>query len=185
MKKILLIIFLIMAIFQMVVLAADIDIGLEAFDRENGFSTNITMISRDNPANETGTITIVEIWADEEMGGCEVATFFSTNGVILTTRDSEVVDNGNGAGVVLAGSKQTFTVDIDVQAGDMIGLYCSSGKISFDGSGSVGMYYQAGDKIPCETTVFIAEAGYRLSLYGEGELAAEEEANAIFFGTTF
>jgi len=62
MKKILLIIILIVAIFQMVVLATAIDIGSAAVDGDDYWGGN-TWINGANPANESGKITTIEIYA--------------------------------------------------------------------------------------------------------------------------
>lgn len=181
MKKILLIGFIIFCIFQIVVLAVDIDIGAFAIDRTNTFTGPFTVVNKVNPANATGKITSVEIWANTDLANCEVATFFVVSGNNLSTRDYEPVDNGNGEGVVIAGSKQTFVVDLNVTVGDYIGIYYSSGQLERTISGGVGAWYSTNDYIPCEDTEFTGTSStYTLSIYGTG--ATEEEAgNALFW----
>ena len=181
MKKILIIIALTFLIFQMVVLATAIDIGSPAIDRSTNRVGGYTYVNQTNPANETGTITSIEIWATlVSMVDCEVATFYVVSGNNLSTRDTEYI------GAVAAGSKQTFEVNLDVQEGDYIGYYESTGRIEADGTGYAGMWYKGGDQIPCTDTLFNVYSGDTCSLYGIGTTEAPpEEENAIFFGTNF
>lgn len=179
MKKILLIISITFLIFQMVVLATLIDIGSPAEDRGAAWGV-YTFIDKSNPANESGTITSVEIWANTELSNCEVATFFPEILPAYSTRDSEAV------GTVAASSKQTFEVNLDVEAGDYIGLYYTAGKIEGETSGGAGVLYKSGDNIPCEDINFGTwTATGLLSLYGEGATIGVEEEHAILMGTDF
>ena len=178
MKKILLIIALTLCIFQMVALATAIDIGVEAISRSDGITE--TIINKGNPANATGTITSVEIYAYYlSMDNVEVATFYEVSENHFTTRDSEVI------GAVTTGAKRTFVVSLDVVAGDYIGLYVPSGYLAWDASGGDGIWVVGGDNIPCTNTAFGFNAGNIVSVYGTGVTEEEEEDNAIFFGFNF
>ena len=164
MKKILLIILITFCIFQLVVLADVIYIGAPAIDR--GTILGVYTLINNNSANESGKITSVEIWADNNLANCEVATFyrpdpggFPNN---FTTRDTEFI------GSVTADSKQTFPVDLDVVAGDYIGMYYTSGNIERDSSGCDGFWYKSGDNIPCTDITFTNLATSAVSLYGTG-----------------
>lgn len=177
MRKILLIIAIAFCIFQMVVLATAIDIGTPAIDRGSFLATNnITFISVENPANLSGRITSIEIWAVVEMTGVKVATFEEVDTNTFTARDSQLI------GTVSAGSKKTFDVDLDVQAGDYIGLCTTGGAIENDTSGS-GTWNTSGDQTGCVEQVFSFNADRTMSLYGTG--ITEEEDDAIFFGMNF
>ena len=180
MKKILLIIAITLIIFQIVVLATAIDVGSAATNR-GGLSTAVyTWVSRDNPANETGKITSVEIWSYNNLTLCEVAIFFVVSGDNLSTRDTQVI------GAVTGGAKRTFEVDLNVEAGDYIGIFAASGNLEFDYSGGAGAWNSNADRIPCTNQYFSVNAACIISLYGTGETEEEEEeANAIFFGTNF
>lgn len=179
MKKVLIIIVLIMAIFQMVVLSTAITIGSTASDR-SGYEGVFTFVNKGATANGTGTITSVEIWAHSALSNCEVATFFVVSGNNLSTRDTHTI------GSVTAGSKQTFSgLSLDVQTGDYLGIYYNNGTIDLDTSGGDGMWFKsAQDLIPCTNQLFDSTSGYVLSLYGTGT-TTEEEDNAIFFGMNF
>jgi len=159
----------------------EIDIGNSASDRGD-YATLGTMVDKFNPANLSGTITSVEIYTywQTDMLDCEVATFFIVSGNNLSTRDSEVI------GTVTKGGKRTFEVNLDVEAGDVIGIYFSAGAIEYDTSGGIGIWYKTGDNIPCTDVTFTYGAGPTFSLYGTGVAEEEEEEeNAIFFGTNF
>ena len=181
MQNILLIISITLLIFQMIVLAVDIDIGSPAIDRNTNLASGWTAINVFNPANASGTVTSVEIWASGvALSGCEVATFYVVSGNNLSTRDTEYI------GDVPYGSKQTFEVDIDVQEGDYLGIYFSGGAVERNTSGYAGIWYINGDQIPCTDVTFSVMDGDTLSLYGTGTTEEEEEeANAIFFGCNF
>ena len=187
MKKILLIIILLMAIFQMVVLAA-INIGSPATDRDTAIAFgNYTLIFRTGPANASGVITTIKIWANNDnLENCEVAIFFVVSGNNLSTRSNVTL------GTVIAGSEQTFTEDsegapisMDVEEGDYIGIHYLVGRLEAD-TGGAGWYYTSGDYIPCTNKAFtLSGSTYISSLYGYSEEEEEEEANVIFMGTNF
>lgn len=162
MKKILLVIAIVLCIFQMVVLAVEIDIGSAATDRASALAA-YTLVDKNNPANVSGIITSVEIWADTTLTDCEVATFYVVSGNYLSTRDYEYI------GSVTAGAKRTFSINLDVEAGDYIGIYYSGGALYGDNLGD-GRWYSSADRIPCENTLFSSLVGKAQSLYGTGVL---------------
>ena len=140
---------------------AIIDIGSPAINRADSAVFNYTYVNRANPANVSGKITSIEIWAKVNMGGVEVATF-SANNNVLTTRDTQAIGN------VTAGSKQTFEVDLDVQEGDLIGIYFASGEIERDTIGFGGLRFRNSDEIPCTDEIFNTLSGDTVSLYATG-----------------
>jgi hypothetical protein len=142
-----------------------IDIGAAATDRDTSFGGgDYTLINKDNPANATGIITSVEIWANTAIVGCEVATFYSTGTDQFSTRATATI------GAVAAGSKQTFTgLSLACQIGDYIGIHFTSGRIEASSVGGAGYWYAVGDNIPCTTTKFtFANAVWVASLYATG-----------------
>ena len=155
---------------------AAIDIGSAAIDRAGTAAAAYTLIAVENPANLSGKITSIEIWAATDLVNCEVATFYVVSGTNFSTRSTQSI------GAVTAGSKQTFAVDLDVQAGDYIGIYYTAGTIERDSAGS-GYWTVALDAIPCTNQAFTLTADRTMSLYGTG--ATVEAGNAIFFGTNF
>lgn len=158
---------------------ADIDIGSPAIDRNVSWGTIRTTINKDNPANLSGKITSVEIWAKENMSNCEVATFYVVSGNSLSTRDTQAV------GSVTAGSKQTFEVDLNVEEGDYLGIYYTAGDIELSSADYVGVWHSGpdtSDLIPCTNHEFGYTATKTMSLYGTG---TTKEDNVIFFGCDF
>ena len=145
----------------------EIDIGPGATDEAVALVGGYTYIEITNPANATGILTSIEIWANIDLTGCKVGTFSGT-GTSYTPRD--VVTIGN----VTSGSKQTFTEDsesapiaIDVETGDFIGIYWATGG-KVDGKAGVNHYYKSGDQFAAGEQTYTAE-NYILSIYGTGE----------------
>ena len=169
MKKIILTILIIIIILSINVLAVNIDIGMPAIDRGATGNSLYTMINTAEVANASGKITTVEIYSWGNLQNVEVATFhrpdpggFPNN---FTTRDSVFIGN------VEQDDIRTFFIDLDVEAGDYIGMYCS-GFMEKDTSGFSGIWQVSGDKIPCTNQAFTFLAGDALSLHGIGKTAA-------------
>ena len=93
---------------------------------------------------------------------CKVATFYVVSGNNLSTRDTETI------GTVTAGSKQTFSgLNLDVVAGDYIGIYYSDGYIERDDTGA-DYWIIFEDRIPCTNITFTLNTEKEISLYGTG-----------------
>lgn len=144
------------------VLAVDIDIGMPAINRGTTAPANYTWVNMGIPSNASGTITSVEIWAWGDLTNCEVGIFYVVSGNNLSTRDTEFI------GSVTGGSKQIFGVDLEVQEGDYIGMFCTVGNMEKDSSGFSGIWYMSGDQIPCTDITFNSYDDDALSLYGTG-----------------
>ncbi|GAH36964.1 unnamed protein product, partial [marine sediment metagenome] len=190
MKKILLVLILLLTFTLIDYCNPDIVVGNSATDRGSnaGFS-NWTIVDACTSADGTGKITTVEVWVYSAGAGCKVAIFYrpDSSGAPnnLTARDSEIVQiDGEESGVIPSGSKQTFTVDLDVVEGDFIGIYGTSGSIEMEAEASDGYWYEAGDQTSCINVEFAETTGKILSLRGIGA-TEEEEANAVWFGTNF
>jgi len=140
-----------------------IDIGSPAIDRAvTGPSS--TLVDKNNPANASGKITEIRVWAYTDLLNCEVATFYIVSGNNLSTRDHETI------GTVTAGAERVFSVNIDVQAGDYIGLYYTAGAMELDTSGGVGIWRVVGDidAIPCTNQEFGFMSNFIMSICGRG-----------------
>jgi len=174
MKKILLIIAIIFLIFQMLVLAVDIDIGAPAIERPGAYSSNVyTVVNMDNPANASGTITNIEIYVvpGSTLEDVEVATFYVVSGNNLSTRDTELI------GTIVGGSKQNRMVDLTVEVGDYLGFVASnSTRIYNSSSGGAGTWYSPKDVdwIPCTNQEFGVDVGWEVSLYGSSETLPDQ-----------
>lgn len=138
-----------------------IDIGSEAIARTGFFLSGTTIINLENPANESGTITSLELHVDASLSDCKVGTF-SRNGNNFTCRDYEVI------GSVPSGSKQIFSVSITCLAGDYIGIFFSGGQIDRNTSGYPGIYTKSGDHFEAGEQTYNFTADHTISAYGTG-----------------
>lgn len=171
MKKILLTLFIIIIIIsfsQNVLAYSTIDIGVPAQER-TGVWYDRTLINKTNPANATGKITSVQIYANVSLSNCEIATFYVVSGDNLSTRDYETI------GTVTSGAVRTFSVDLDVVAGDYIGIFYTSGEIEADSDGDGCWGSSIGDdKIPCTDYTFSWSSNDQFSAYGTGETVPDQ-----------
>lgn len=145
-----------------------IDVGAEAIPREYTFSQDYTIVGKDNPANASGTITSVEIWAESTLGNCKVGIFFLTNGNTLKCRSVAEI------GGVISGAKRTIPIDpgIAVVTGDYIGLIFELGTIERDSTGFAGFWYIFSDQCIVDAEAeYLFLAGDAISLKGLGEEA--------------
>ena len=154
-----------------------IDIGSPAINRDGGSGGGHTKVDKNNPANLSGRITKIEIWAETDLTGVEVATFFVVSGDNLSTRDTYAIGN------VTAGSKQTFDVDLVVQAGDYLGFYWASGNLDYYASGGIGRWTIEGNYIPCTNQLFTYDANPIYSVYGTGILIKSIAGEFDFSGS--
>ena len=104
-----------------------IDIWMPAINRASTIGDWYTLIDVNNPANETGIITDIEIRANEDMWWIKVATFYIVSWTTFTARDMVYI------GDATSGSKQTFSwLSLNVNSWDYIWIYFSSWKLERD-----------------------------------------------------
>lgn len=142
-----------------------IDIGAEAIDRDQYTAPGRTYILLDNPANATGVIDTIELWAYSSFTGLKVATFYLLTGTTYKCRDPVTI------GDVPSGSKQIFTgLSIDVEAGDLIGFHAPSGLMERTSFGFAGLLWISGDLCyPGHEAEYNLDEGDVASLYGTGQ----------------
>jgi hypothetical protein len=151
-----------------------IDIGSPAIDRLTTFPEKYTWIAKENSANASGKITKIEIWANKNLIDTIVAIFTQVSENVFTARDSQLI------GTVISGSKQVFSVNLEVAEGDFIGIYFTSGECEKDFTGGVGNWRLYGDHTSCIEETFYFNTNNTISIYGtgstgEGELAVGSE----------
>jgi len=163
-----------------------IDAGPGAINRASTAATLHTRIDLNNPANDSGTITSVELWYATNATGVRVGTFYNVGGSNYTCRDSVVIGN------VTSGSKQTFNgLSITVVAGDYIGFYDTVGTPERDTSGFSGYVYLTGEHIdPSDSGTYTLNDDDALSIYATGETAGAGDAgimttNTGYWGATY
>lgn len=140
----------------------DIDIGEPAIYRGSYYTGPRTCVNKGNPANATGKINSVEIYCGTKLVSCKVATFFVVSGNYLSTRDQQYI------GDVEPGETRIIGVDLDVEAGDYIGLYYSVGYWDKSSSGGNGLWVSTADRIPCVNSSFNLASIAKGSIYGTG-----------------
>lgn len=145
---------------------AVIDIGNEAINRSGFVGQGLTIIDGTNPANTGERITSVSIWAKVTMLYTVVGIFYRpdpegyTNN--FTARCSQSI------GTVEAGAKRTFEVDLEVEEGDFIGIYCySAGELEGDPEGGIS-WNKSGNKMACDDFDFGAPGDAIYSFGGSG-----------------
>lgn len=144
----------------------EIDVGTAAIDRGTYKTQGYTRVLIANAANDDGSLDTVEIWAYMDLSGAKVGTFFGS-GTDYTPRDYTLL------GAVSSGSKQTFSgLDIEVESGDLVGLYCSGGMVESDSSGGDGVYQKSGDQFSAGQQTYVFDSGDTVSLYATGETAS-------------
>lgn len=136
-----------------------IDIGADAIDRNTNFVYGQTIVALDNPANESGTIATIELFASTTLSNCKVGTF-SRDGNNFTCHDYDTI------GDVEAGNKQSFPVSIACTIGDYIGIHFSAGNIKRDISGYLGIYTKNGDQFEAGEQTYTIQADNAISVYG-------------------
>jgi len=139
-----------------------IDIGPEAINRGTSkVAAGKTIICLDNPANDSGIITDVEIWAQTTVDSMTIAIFSGGGGAgEYTARSSAVL------GEIVAGTKKSFSgLNLAVETGDYIGCYCTTGKHEIDESGFAGILEFTGDGTGGAET-YTLDAGDAISIKG-------------------
>lgn len=142
-----------------------IDVGPGATDRAGSYDGSATVVCVTNTANDSGTLTSFEVWANTNIAsGFKMGTF-SGSGTSYDDRDYETI------GAVTAGSKQTFSgLNCTVVTGDFIGAYWPyGGKLEAASSGGGGIYYYAlSDRFGQGSGTYTSQAGYEVSIYATG-----------------
>jgi len=136
--------------------------GADAIDRSTFGGAGYTFLNEENPANASGTIDTVEIYANSEMSGIKVGTFYGS-GTSWTLRDYTTV------GTAASGEKTTYTgLNIQVEEGDLIGIYYTGGLIEKDTSGALGLLTYSGDAFDGGTYTYTEDSDGAVSLYASG-----------------
>lgn len=137
-----------------------LSIGNQAIDRFDSIGGEITLVDSYNPANKTGIITKIEIFAPYGSTGVRVAGFYVVSGNFLSTRNYVVIGD-------IPSGYSSYDVQLEIQEGDFIGIYTGAGDIDTDNSG-VGRWVAVDDQIPCTNKEFFWGSGDTISLHGTG-----------------
>jgi len=139
-------------------------IGSEPINRpENHELEKVTIINGNLPAQCSGTIDEVRIYAHTQMTSVVIAIFYKIGATSkFTTGDYVVV------GTVPAGENVFLNCDLDVEVGGYIGMKANSGSIEKDTSvsGSLSVYVSHYRSIPCRDYEFDHWWGCDISIGG-------------------
>ncbi len=146
-----------------------IDVGEPATDRSTILDiADVNVISMGNPANATGSIDTVKVWAwVTDHIDFWVGTYFLVSGTTYECRDSVDI------GALTAGSEQTLSgLDMSIETDDFIGAkHRTAGNyyLEEDNSGGGGHRTFVGEAIdPGDQASFALSAGDVVSLNGTG-----------------
>jgi len=145
------------------------DIGSACTDRVGQNQGTNTFIDLANPANLTGKITNVAIYAAVSMASAKVATFYRPDPINFPNNFTARSVSGD-LGTVAAGGVRNFEVNLDAVKGDFIGIYFTDEYdfIETSATGGSGVVYKSGDQTACVDATFTLLAGQANSLYGTG-----------------
>ncbi len=145
-----------------------IDVGAACSDRSDILG-NYTAIGIDNPANATGTIDYICIFATNmQMSNVEVASFIDEGSNILSTNGVVSLANPS-VGENIYNAPGDFTA-FNISVGEYIGIVGRYLEATATGGG--GMWYKTGDNIPASSVTFSWIDGWALSLYATGTESA-------------
>jgi hypothetical protein len=143
---------------------AALNVGPGADNRPHYKIPGNTLITLNNPADKSGTVRSVQIYAALDLVGCKVGVFYLVSGTTYKCRSAATI------GSVTAGSTQTFSVTMAITAGDLIGIYFSDGGIDSYITFYSGVMKASGDHCTVnDSTVYAADgSGDIISLHGTG-----------------
>ncbi|MCJ7790545.1 MAG: LamG domain-containing protein [Candidatus Atribacteria bacterium] len=145
-----------------------IDVGSPCIDGISSYTGNRTFIDLNNPADYTGKITNVAIWAQTSMASAKVATFYAVDATHYTARSASA-----DLGAVTSGSIKNFAVNLDVTVGDFIGIYFTDNNDAIESTtGVLSVMYANGDQTACVNTSFDKVDNTTISLYATGATSA-------------
>ncbi|MBA7535455.1 hypothetical protein ES705_27711 [subsurface metagenome] len=139
-----------------------IDVGAQAINRATSTVSGYTIISKENPVNQAGTLKKVAVFFDTACTGLKIGIFTQVSPDTLTTRSWVEI------GSAPAGYSE-HDVNLAVEPGDFIGYYCTGGYIDRDNTGE-GYWYLQSPQIPCTDQTFTFSASRTQSLFGWTEV---------------
>lgn len=144
-----------------------VDIGGPASDYEINWAAGSTYITNENPANANGTITEVDIFAENAGNNVYLGIFYVVSGNTLKCRSAANVGSLN------VGINNNVAVSLAIETGDYIGSYCANEDCisrHMPASGAYDLWYHASNGCVVDsqiTYVYFADRS-RISIYGTG-----------------
>lgn len=145
-----------------------IDVGAAASDRATFASATWTLVSSVNAANNSGIITVVEIFVNSQpMTGLKVGSFSAT-GNLLTCRDSSAMPAISSTGLTTLNAQNGDFSPFTIHSGDYIGCYFGAGLIDRDDPGGFNSWIYNGDKLTPGDNFTGTQDDALISFYGTG-----------------
>lgn len=146
---------------------ATINVGPAATNRASVTASGNTVLDLANAANDTGTITQLDIYVATQTTTTKVGIFYLVSGSTYKCRSA------TGALGSLAAGLNTITVSLAVQKGDFIGVYHTGGGIDRADSGGTSAYV-TGDKCTVDNQSGYTTSGQAriVSVHGTGSTPA-------------
>ena len=139
-----------------------IEMGSDAIQRSSFKAANTCNLCLENPANASGIIDTVEIYAHSNMSSIKVGTFYGS-GTRWTCRSA------TSLGPAPSGQKTTYTnLNIQVEEGDLIGIYFHYGLLYSDDTGGQGVLKKTDTFYVGQTYTFSLLEGDSISLHATG-----------------
>jgi len=155
-----------------------VDIGVDVANFGGTCVSSRTHVNKDHPAESAGTIGSIEIWADSDITGLIVGTFYTTNGNTLKCRASQAIP-----GTITAGSKVEKPVSIAVEIGDYIGCYFTGGSLDRELFIYAGRWEVSAQEIdPGDEAVYNLNADQAMALGGYFEEVAKGRSFGFIMG---
>ena len=162
-----------------------ITIGNAATDRSANVPIDYTRIDYINAADGSGTLDTIEIYLQAAAtDDIYIAIFEEVSANTFTSRD--VVNVGPLAIGYheITTDKASNPISLAVETGDYIGIYCASGQIELDVSGT-GFYSLSGNWTSCEDEGFSFIASRQMSLSATGGAGGVVVGNVLFIFSDF
>lgn len=125
--------------------------GSDPISRPSALYGPYTILLQESPAAVAGKITAVRMWTHTDLSGCKVGTFYLVSGTTYKCRDTETI------GTVPEGPTAYTGLDIDVESGDLLGVYWASGAAAYTSSGGSGMFWSASDTMTVDNETAYSE----------------------------
>jgi len=143
---------------------AQVPLGIEAIGSVGGASPslgNYTQLDFSNPATGTGVITEALVGVATQMTNAVFGSFYLVSGTTYKCRDSEAI------GTIPIGTRLISGLSINVESGDVIGMYWSTGGYIYYGSGGTATASSIGDHSnPDDEAVYNVYGGQHYALRG-------------------
>jgi hypothetical protein len=141
---------------------AAIDVGSAASNRPAATTQAYTWIDKANPANDTGVIDTIAVYAPASITGLVVGTLYGS-GQVWSGRDQESI------GAASAGLNSFTGKTLNVQTNDVIGSYTATGTIDKENSGGVDIVWGPGNHLADASYKYPSGGvAHQISVYGTG-----------------